>query len=330
MVSGYLFAPGEPIRALESAEAQSWLASAPANRARQFLWLHFSLTHVNAEKWLRTHLDLPDQFFDAIHDGNAATRLELAGDSLVAVINDVAYEFSHETAQTATLWMCVRHDLVISARTHPLRSVDRLRLSVRDGDAIACPLALLTRLLREQADVLSQIVRTSKTQVDSIEDSLLSGRAELKQGTLGSLRRVFVRIRRLLAPEPAAVFRLLSRPPAWFGHEDSSELRATTEEFSEVLNDLAALQERTKLLQEEITARTAEHTGRSVYVLTMVTVLALPVNMIAGVLGMNVGGLPFAESPLGFWIVTLFALAVSGGLAWYLVRRQRLLFPDPS
>jgi zinc transporter len=38
-------------------------------------------------------------------------------------------------------------------------------------------------------------------------------------------------------------------------------------------------------------------------VLTVVTVLALPVNLVAGLFGMNVGGIPFANHAHGFFLV---------------------------
>ena len=133
---------------------------------------------------------------------------------------------------------------------------------------------------------------------------------------------VLVRLRRLLAPEPGALFRLLNQPPDWIPEEDVQELRHSTEEFSAVLADTAALQERIKLLQEEIAAKVNEETNRSVFVLTMVTVMALPINLIAGLLGMNVGGIPLAEHPEGFWIVVgVIASATLLAAVW--VFRQR-------
>ena len=39
--------------------------------------------------------------------------------------------------------------------------------------------------------------------------------------------------------------------------------------------------------------------------LGVVTVLALPINIIAGLLGMNVGGVPLADSPHGFWVIVV-------------------------
>ena len=67
--------------------------------------------------------------------------------------------------------------------------------------------------------------------------------------------------------------------------------------------DSAALGERVKILQEELTALVGERSNRTLFVLTVVTVLALPFNVIGGLFGMNVGGIPFAHHDLGFWIV---------------------------
>ena len=140
---------------------------------------------------------------------------------------------------------------------------------------------------------------------------------------MGALRRVLVRLQRLLAPEPAALFRLLQRPPPWVALEDLQDLRQATEEFTVVLTDLASLQERIKLLQEEIAAQVSEDNNRSLFLLTIVTVMALPINLIAGLLGMNVGGIPLAQSEHGFWIVLGFTGTVTGTLAWLLLRLQR-------
>jgi zinc transporter len=130
-------------------------------------------------------------------------------------------------------------------------------------------------------------------------------------------------MQRLLAPEPAALFRLLQRPPNWIAADDRQDLRQATEEFTVVLTDLASLQERIKLLQEEIAAQVSEDNNRSLFLLTIVTVIALPINLTAGLLGMNVGGVPLAQHPNGFWIVLGVTGVVTAALGWLLLRLQR-------
>jgi len=170
--------------------------------------------------------------------------------------------------------------------------------------------------------VLVGIVRSVTDLVDKIEDQLLAGRLATKRSRLGGLRRVMVRLQRLLAPEPAALFRLLQNPPGWMATSDVQELRAATEEFSVVLRDMQALQERIKLLQEEIAASVNEDNNRSLFVLTIVTVLALPINILAGLFGMNVGGIPLAEDSHGFWILLALVVGFTVVAGWIALRRH--------
>jgi len=194
---------------------------------------------------------------------------------------------------------------------------------VKTGERFHSTVELLVHLLRDQGDVLMEIVRRSIAQVDEIEDKLLAGKVEQRRANLGQLRRVLVRLQRLLAPEPAALFRLLHKPPDWIAENDVQELRQSTEEFSVAINDIATLQERIKLLQEEIAAQVAEQNNRSLYVLTIVTVLALPINILAGLFGMNVGGVPLAQDPFGFWIVVAMVATFTLVAAWLVFFRRR-------
>jgi zinc transporter len=177
--------------------------------------------------------------------------------------------------------------------------------------------------MHDQGDVLANIVREITARIDTIEDKLLAGRLETKRADLGVSRRLLVRLQRLLAPEPAALFRLLKKPPPWIREADIEDLHQSSEEFNVALSDMAALQERIKLLQEEIAGRVAEANNRSLFVLTVVTVLALPINIIAGLLGMNVGGVPLADHPEGFWIVVAVIVSFTAIAAWIVLRKDR-------
>ena len=307
------------------AEAQARLAQ-PENAADAaspgFAWLHFNLAHAGAEAWMRQHLPVVPEFFEALREGSRSTRIEDAHDHLVAVVNDVAFEFAFDPSEIESLWVDVGPRLAVTARLHPLRSIDRLREDVKKGCGFASPLGFLNHLMHDQGDVLVRIVRQATLRVDAVEDHLLQGRLSTQRAELGQLRRVLVRLQRLLAPEPGALFRLLRQPPPWLPPDDLENLRQATEEFSLVLRDLSALQERIKLLQEELAAQVGEQTNKSVFTLTVVTVLALPINIVAGLLGMNVGGIPLAQHPEGFWIIILIIATFTVLAGWWAFRKR--------
>ena len=317
LVWGYRFAPGQPATAIDC-EAAERVVAGHAGQARpgEFLWLHFSLANVAAERWLRQHLALPDSFHTSLINASGGTRVEQEEDWLIAVIHDVLFEFRFDASDVSTVGLCVGPQVMVSARPRPVRSLDRLRAAIKAGETFASTADLLAHLLQDQAAVLVDIVRQATARVDESEDNLLSHRVSLSRAELSSLRRVLVRLQRLLAPEPAALFRLLARPPAWVEESDLDNLRRSAEEFSEAVADSAALVERIKLLQEELAAVVNEQSNRILFLLALATVLALPFNLIAGMFGMNVGGIPLAQHRHGFVIVVavVTVLTVLGGV----------------
>jgi zinc transporter len=321
LICGFQFGADGHGLPIDSDQALQWLAGAGASEG--FVWLHFNLARAMTGKWLRENVAMSDAFHDALREGSRSTRIELDGDMLVAVVNDVNYDFAFEPSDISTLWLLVTPRLVVSVRVQPLRSIDRLRDAVRRGATLRSTVDLLVHLMHDQGDVLVNVVRGTTDRIDEIEDNLLSGRLEKRRADLGAVRRLLVRLQRLLAPEPAALSRLLQKPPAWIGEQDLNDLRQSTEEVHVVLSDMAVLQERIKLLHEEIAGRVAEANNRSLFVLTTVTVLALPINMIAGLLGMNVGGVPLAQHPHGFWIVVAIIATFTVVAAWIAFRKKQ-------
>jgi zinc transporter len=322
LVWGYLFKPGQPPRQIECDAALEWLETPARPDSSEFVWLHLSLSNAAAERWMRQSLQLADAFYESLHEGVGSTRLEVEGDALVAVMHDVLFNLSFDAANISTVSLCMEPRLVVTARLRPLRSVDRLRASVKAGHTIRSSAELLAHLLHDQADVLVDIIRQTTARVDAVEDNLLANQIAVSRAELSTLRRSLVRLQRLLAPEPAALFRLLNRPPAWLSEEDLGSLRHAAEDFSKAVLDAGALTERLKLLQEELSALVNEHSNRTLFILTVVTVLALPINVVASLLGMNVGGMPLSQHPQGFVLVVGSLTVVTGVLAYLLLVRR--------
>ena len=320
---GYHFVPNQPARPITSEEAIAFLSAPGPSLPDEFLWLHFSLSNVASEPWLQQHLILPDSFYESLHSEVDSTHLEQDAESLVARVHDVLSDFTFD-APVATTSLCVEPRVLVSAHARPWRSIDQLRTAVQSGHVFRSPIEILARLLRDQATVLVDIVRKTKRQVGPMEEQLLAKRISVSRSELGSLRRMLVRLQRLLAPEPAAFFRLLNRPPDWITQDQLHNLQQAAEKFSTAIGDTTALVERVKQLQEELAALVNEQTNRTLFLLTVVTVLALPINLVAGLFGMNVGGIPLAQHRYGFFLVLAPLLILTALLAyWGLAKRRR-------
>ena len=56
-------------------------------------------------------------------------------------------------------------------------------------------------------------------------------------------------------------------------------------------------------------------------ILTIVSAITLPLGLIAGLLGMNVGGLPGTKVSYGFIIVIVLMIAIAAVELWYFKRK---------
>ena len=65
--------------------------------------------------------------------------------------------------------------------------------------------------------------------------------------------------------------------------------------------------------------RRAEVMNRQMLLLSVVAAVFLPLGLLSGMLGMNVGGVPGANAPVAFWIVTALMAAIGLGL-WAVFR----------
>ncbi|MCC3704230.1 transporter [Rouxiella badensis] len=319
LIHGFVFKEHQTPRRITSGQIQAEYQQQKDTPG--FLWLHINLNHAASEKWLRKQFDIEEFFFEEIRNGSHSTRIESQHNVLFAVLNDANFKEDGSGEETATLWLYCCTGLVITARHKPLRLIERLFHKL-ETLAPTSPTSLLVHLLEEQEDVLEHIVRQANQYVDQIEERLLSGLVKKNRTRLGRMRRQLLRFQRLLAPEPAALFRLMNRPPRWLSAEVVRDLRQFAEEFTVVLNDLVGLTERIRLLQEEISSSQMEQNNRSLYVLTVITVLALPINIVAGFFGMNVGGIPLASNPHGFVLLVLVVALFTVIAGWFALRKR--------
>ena len=65
----------------------------------------------------------------------------------------------------------------------------------------------------------------------------------------------------------------------------------------------------------------SEQLNQRTYVLSVVAAIFLPLGFLTGLLGINVGGIPGADSPLGFVVFSGILILIVGVQLWYFIRK---------
>ncbi len=287
-------------------------------------WLHFNLADTRATNWISACAHIPEGARELLLDSDAHIRSENFDMGLALIVGDLFHHFKEDPEDVGVLRLYLNNNFLITGRGHPLKSVDRLRHELFEGLIISNSVDLFARLIYDIGDSIHNVIKQLNDRVDDAEDQILAGQLHNQGSKLGQIRRLLARLRRLLSANRQALQHALPHISRWSKH-DISELRQAVEHLESTIQDLELVQERTRLLQEEIAGRMSEATNRNLYILSIVTVTLLPINLITGIFGMNTGGLPWGQDdPSGFWWV-IFFMIIAVIVALSILLKKRIL-----
>jgi zinc transporter len=288
-------------------------------------WLHLDLTDIRACAWLDTLSQFPSGVQAFVRGHHDHQQLNGASGHVWGVIADFARDLERSLDRTAFLNLALSERLVITGRRQPLQAIGKLRTAIQDGRRLDSPAALVEALIDYVADGIDELVEQLVVDVDRIEDLLLAEESSDERRQLGVLRRTGVRLHRQLAGLRSVLHR--------FEHagrlDPHQKPNLSVERFAQRLDaldhEVVAIQERARLLQEEIAAKLAEESNRHLHTISIITAIFLPPALAFGFFGMNTHDLPFVETPLGTaWAA---GVAVVGALIvyWWLRRWRGVL-----
>lgn len=314
-------------RLLHNQKPQSLPLQAASNSSEPLSdphWLHFNLADTRATQWISATAVMPDDARDLMLDSDSHIRSENFENSIALVIGDLFHDFKDDPEELGVLRLYLDNQRLISGRGHPLKSADRLRHELFEGMIISNTIDLFARLVYDISDSMHQVIKNLNDHVDDAEDQILAGHLHNQGSELGRIRRLLARLRRHLSANRQALHHALPHIARWSDY-DVTELRQSVDHLESTIQDLELVQERTRLLQEEIAGRMSEATNRNLYILSIVTVTLLPINLITGIFGMNTGGLPWGQDdPTGFWWV-IFFMIIAVIVSLTLLQRKRIL-----
>ncbi len=141
---------------------------------------------------------------------------------------------------------------------------------------------------------------------------------------LVGLRRTAIALRRYLAPQRDALDRLSHQDETWIDARVRGRIRETVDRVTRITEELDEMRERSAVIQDELLSRISQRMEQTMYVLTVVATVMLPLGFLTGLLGINVGGMPGADSEYAFWIVCI-GLALLVAIEVWLFKRLKWL-----
>ncbi|MBT1444299.1 zinc transporter ZntB [Shewanella sp. JM162201] len=281
------------------------------------IWVHLNYHSRDAREWLQS-TDLPKLEIDALLSRDTRPRAISGEGGLLLALRGVNLNPESAPEDMVALRLFADKSRVISTCRRGLQSVTEIGNDIRARVGPSSPSEVILALCERLTLRKTEFIDSLEEKLDDLEELVVSGNAKDLRNDIAELRRQTVTVRRYLAPQREAFSTLQTETGHLFKKSEQLRMREIRDRLTRAIEDLDALKDRASVTQEELMGRQSEELNTRLYFLSLVTAVFLPLGFLTGLLGVNIGGIPGADTP--------WAFAAFCGLLVLLVVVQLLLF----
>ena len=240
-------------------------------------------------------------------------------DYLFGVLHFPVYDKAIQRLNAAELDLFVGNGYLVTLPTVELLPVTRLFARCQEDDELRDQLFskgsgyLLYHILDDLFDYCFPILDKIGHKLDSIEDDMFEKRAEEVVRDLSNVKQEIISFRKIIKPERSTL-RVLERQIERFLPEQLElyfdDIVDASERIWDLLDNFKEVVEALEDTNESVISHRQNDVLR---ILTVVSVVLLPLTLITGIFGMNVH-FPGFETAGAFWAIAGFMLGLAVGL----------------
>jgi len=274
------------------------------------LWIHLDRIGPDSQQWLQENSGLSPIVAEALLEEATRPRIMVLDDSLFLTLRGVNLNAGADPEDMISIRLYIEADRVITVRHRPLMTVQDIRSSLTANNGPQNPGEFLTVLVDRLMDRMAPVVHQLDEEIDDLEEQIIGQASYQLRSQLGILRRQVISLRRYISPQREVIAHLYHAKISWLNPTQRARIREVADHLVRYVEDLDAARDRMGVLQEELTNKLTEQMNKTMYILTVLAGIFLPITFVTGLLGINVGGIPGSEDPWAFTTVCLTLTSV--------------------
>ncbi|MDZ4721290.1 MAG: magnesium transporter CorA family protein [Roseiflexaceae bacterium] len=180
---------------------------------------------------------------------------------------------------------------------------------------------LLYRIIETLVNACFPMLNKLDEKVDQLEEHIFEADVATSVENLSFLRRDIISLRRIIRPNIPVLHSLTARERSFLQLDAEAYFGDLTDGMNRLWDMLEEQKEIIEGLDATLSSLTSHRINRETKAFTLITVIFLPMTLIASILGMNVT-LPFADHPLALPIALIIMLVLAGGMLIFFRNRR--------
>ena len=305
-------------------EVLGWEAVRQWSSEKGTLWLHLDYHDQEAMEWLREGSGLGSITVQSLVADETRPRAIDYGADLLVILRGINANPGSDPEDMVALRMLLEPNRVISMRHRRVMAVQDVAEALLAGKGPKEPGDFFTFVCDRITDRMGDVIHAIDDLADEMEEAVLDADARTLRPQLSKIRRQAIALRRYIAPQRDVLMRLQNERNPILDDIHRLQIREDAERTARFVEDMDAARDRAAVTQEELGNRLAEEMNKAMLVLSIVAAIFLPLGLLTGLLGINVGGIPGADYPRAFMIVCVFLLGLGSALLFVFKRMKWL------
>jgi magnesium transporter len=267
----------------------------------------------------------------AIEDAQANVhhpKIESYDGYLYLILHGIDYRKSETAFATHDIDFFLGHTYLVTVHDGQTRSAASIRdVCTRNEQVLGeGPAALMHRIIDEMVDNYRPEVEEVEQWLDELEQQVFAAPSRDLIREILDVKRDVTGLRRIALPQRDAVGRLARREFPMIDDELAYRFRDVYDNLVRIADEALIFQDRVTSILEAHLSNVSYRLNEVMKVRTVITVIFMPLTLVAGIYGMNVHlpGVGSADNPAPFWWIMGGMAVTTAGMLWYF-RRIRWL-----
>lgn len=281
-----------------------------------FLWVHLHATHPGSRTWIENNTLLNPLVVDALLAKETRPRLLQHEDGLMAIFRAMNLNNAEEPEDMIALRMWIDENMVITTRTRDIRAIEDIMQIIKSGEGIKSSADFLIMITSRMFARMEPFIEALEEDISKAEEQIVLGNDSILTEGIAKIRKQTTIYRRYIIPQKVVVDGLLNTPYPWIKEEHKQQLTEDLDRVTRFVEELDELRDRSHILNDEVRNLHAERLNGITYIFSVAATIFLPLSFLTGLLGVNLGGMPWVENDNAFWVFTLSTVVITALLIY--------------
>lgn len=287
-------------------------------KAKDLGWVHLDATHADTRSWLKKNVSyLDDLILNALLADETRPRVTQHKNGVLLILRGVNLNDNADPEDMISVRLWIDENRIISVCRRKLKTIEDIKAQLAEGTGPEDSGDFLVMFMARLFNRMESVIMDLNEATDEIEEHILEKPDYGCRQAINDIRRKAAIFLRHISPQRDIISLFYTMKLSWLSEDNKRHLQESLNIITRYTEDLHMVRERTQIVKDDLANALADRMNRNMYILSIVTTVFLPLGFLTGLLGINVGGMPGADSDIAFWIVVAACVgfgAVSFGL----------------